>query len=221
MIRQNRIPEQPDHDSFTVAFMAILVLMALSAVIMLLDGCHKKPSVEAVTSSIVERAVEEGKVVMQLPTTVTFDKYDLPAGVDPKDVAAVVTLKEDPIVPAPVEEVSPEPVKTFDGKSAASVSFDKGIKSRVVFPSGHKGPPSKSSREIIVMKSGEVIAGVEAAQDIVKSEKVKPSFSWMWWVVVIALVFVAMMVALFELSGSFTPITSLVSFLISMVKRFF
>lgn len=121
--------------------------------VFLVFACAKSPAIE---SPIVEHTKANGGIVMELPTEQTFDRAELPTGIDAKDVAAVITLKDDPIT-------------IFDSQSS-TVKFDK-----------VKTP--KAARRIVVKKDGTITAGAEAEKMIERVEDVKPSYSWLYWVI--------------------------------------
>jgi hypothetical protein len=143
---------------------ALVVFMALFS----FCSCAKK----APEVSIIERTSTDGTVSVELPTPQTFERYDLPPTVEAEDVAAVITLHDDPMPMLP------------DGSKAAK--------------------KTKAAERIVVMKDGRVLAGKEAALKIEEVEKVKPSYAWAWWSLLVLVI--AIVVA--YITGKLTPLLS-------------
>jgi hypothetical protein len=135
-----------------------------------------------------------GTVMTELPSMQTFDRAELPVGVNPKDVAAVITLRE-------------EPIQTFVSGSSSTVVFDKAPAPVVL--------TKKSARRIVIMKSGEVVAGPVAAEQIVSAETVAPSRMWM--------IYVGAFIIIIGLVGwgmrQFEPVAKVFTVIIGIFKR--
>lgn len=59
--------------------------------ILLLAGCSAKES-----KPIIERTYSDGVVIQELPSDDTYDSDDLPQGIEPNDVAVILTVQELP-----------------------------------------------------------------------------------------------------------------------------
>jgi hypothetical protein len=161
------------------------------------------------TPSIVERAIESGKANIEIESVATFDRAELPAGIEAKDVFKIITLKDDPI-------------QTFPGESAAEVIFDKATGQPISIPPKQpksSAPASKASREIIVMKDGTVLAGKDAAGQLENLQTVKPSRAWVFWLLAGVTVLLGVTWGVKSLAPVFGPAARIVGFVGGLFKR--
>lgn len=140
-------------------------LAALAIIAILTIGCGKHAG-----PSLVERTDASGNVSVEIPTEQTYPRDELPAGVAPKDVAAVITLTgetESEMAPGPGDPVG----NATSVLNSLPIGKDKVRK------------PIKQDNQLFVMKDGSVIAGKSAAGKIVSAEKVERSWKWLWWLI--------------------------------------
>lgn len=155
------------------------IILFLLFTLIVFIGCGKKipPPV-----AIVETTSPSGVVSIEIPSTPTFDPVSLPAGVDKKDVAAVITLASGTVPPVP------EPPKTIAEKAKSLFK--------------PKAKPKTSTGQITVMKDGTIRTSDDLKGKIQRVETVKPSYAWVLWMSL--LVIVSLVVAYFL--GKLTPL---------------
>lgn len=119
--------------------------------------------------AIIETTSPTGVVSIEIPSEPTFDPASLPAGVDKKDVTAIITLSPDPSATV----MEPEPPKTIVEKA------------RGLFKPKAK-PAAKN--QITVMKDGTIRTSDDLKGKIQSVQTVKPSYAWVWWTALILVV---------------------------------
>lgn len=162
-------------------FIAALAIIGMLAI----DGCGKVH-----IPQMVQSTDSAGNVSIEINTERTYHGDELPAGVKPNDVAAIITLEGDT-----ASEIAPGPGDPVPNDIVAAVA------------GAFKKKPSKSTRQdkqIIVTKTGRVIAGREAAGNIEKVQKVERSWKWLWWLIG---VFAAVMGAAWAVDKFVKPIS--------------
>lgn len=152
--------------------MRILLTALLASTIMF--GCwHKGPEI-----SVIERTTTTGKVSVEIPAKATFNRNELPPSVDPKDIAAVVTI-------------------TTEGKGII-------LESEPTTTGQNAKPAQKKTGKLFILKNGRTIAEKSIAPAIDDVQRIKPSYAWAYWTagIIIALVAVAWTI------GRFTTLIS-------------
>jgi hypothetical protein len=199
-----KIDGHEDAVTYTLYAMLALIVLAIA-----FSGC--KSAVVPPVETIIERATEAGTVAFELPSAATFDRFGLPSGVEAKDVAAIITLKD-------------APVSLHDKAMPGEVSFGnaaagKGVFSKIAaaVAKKRKKAPANSAAEnqVLVLKDGRVIAGKAAAEQIATAEKVKPSYAWAWWLLTALLALLAVAWA----ARSFEPAAKVVAAVIGIFRR--
>lgn len=165
------------------ALAPLAIIIAFLAAITLTEGCGKHNSDGPI---IVAKTAQDGSVSVEIPTTKTYPRDELPAGIEAKEIAAVITLADESghtdsiLAPGPGEPVSNVPEKIVD-----TLGWAKYLKA------DSKSKPSKQDNKLYITKDGRVIAGKVAAEKIESAEQVKRSWKWLWWAIGIIIAMLA------------------------------
>lgn len=141
-------------------FIAALAIIGLLTI----DGCGKVH-----IPQMVQSTDSAGNVSIEINAEQTYPEDELPAGVKPNDVAVVITLEGDT-----ASEIAPGPGDPVPNDLVAAVSKAFKKKPRKV---------SKQDNQIVITKTGRVIAGKEAAGNIEQAQKVERSWEWLYWAI--------------------------------------
>jgi hypothetical protein len=181
------------HGHEDAAAYTLYTFFVLALVTIMLYGCK---SITPPVGTVIERATEAGTVAVELPSPATFERSGLPPGIEAKDVAAVITLMDQP--------------------KAGEVLFDKVTGAPIPASSKKSGKSSVTAKnQVLVLKDGRVIAGKAAAEQIATTEKIKPSYAWAWWILAALLALLAVAWAV----RSFEPAAKVVASIIGIFRR--